>query len=462
MRRSPALLLALSALAVGLGACATGPLPPLSQPPGALVLDHYQGSLLSGPHLSVEDADVGRPRQGPARESWVVDVRIGLARGLDESALERLSSTAPLIAQPLSGAPLRGIEQMLVGSRSGLVDEPEEWIASSPEWLEVDRLTGVLDRGMTCVVGAVDLAGDPRPLELHVHRPDEGDSALAGLIRLELDEYGATAAWELVIVDERPRLEGRALVLTLPMAESTERFVIVVSLRPPTQGDPRHAEVVGRARQQAYASWRELQALVEAVRAGVPDRTGLLEALSGLTEEGNRRGALIYLSGATGSEVALDLALSGRVELLEALAAAIREADPGASEASLTELAWLIERATLAEIARRVENVEEDDPRLEAMLIRHVGEVGRDLPLLLGLLEEAGEIGRLRHLLVEENLHFLDDNAPASRVRAVDWLLAQGVEIPGYRALGEKSQRRDALDAFYAAREAEAATGTAP
>jgi len=36
-----------------------------------------------------------------------------------------------------------------------------------------------------------------------------------------------------------------------------------------------------------------------------------------------------------------------------------------------------------------------DDPALEAMLLRHTGEVGRDLPLLLGLLEEADDLPEL-------------------------------------------------------------------
>jgi len=48
--------------------------------------------------------------------------------------------------------------------------------------------------------------------------------------------------------------------------------------------------------------------------------------------------------------------------------------------------------------------------------------------------------------VIAENLIYLEDASPASRVRAYDWLQSRGRAPAGFDPLGTPRERRDALE----------------
>jgi hypothetical protein len=57
-----------------------------------------------------------------------------------------------------------------------------------------------------------------------------------------------------------------------------------------------------------------------------------------------------------------------------------------------------------------------------------------------------GTRAEFENRIMAENIIFLEDNSPASRVRAYDWLKARGKAPAGFDPLGPARERRIALD----------------
>ncbi len=86
-------------------------------------------------------------------------------------------------------------------------------------------------------------------------------------------------------------------------------------------------------------------------------------------------------------------------------------------------------------------------PSLEALLILHTGQVGRDTALLAELLSQSTDLQDLHRRLIRENAIFLEDMSPAARSRALEWLAAERKAPAGFDPLSPAKQRRAALEA---------------
>ena len=85
-------------------------------------------------------------------------------------------------------------------------------------------------------------------------------------------------------------------------------------------------------------------------------------------------------------------------------------------------------------------------PELKAVLTVYAGEPGRHGGSLDDIAKQATSRQDLENRLTAENLVFLTDASPSSRVRAFDWLKARGLAPAGYDPMGTGKQRRQALD----------------
>jgi hypothetical protein len=85
-------------------------------------------------------------------------------------------------------------------------------------------------------------------------------------------------------------------------------------------------------------------------------------------------------------------------------------------------------------------------PELRAILTVYAGEPSRHSGSLDDIANQSTSRQDLENRLTAENLVFLTDSSPASRVRAFDWLSARGLAPAGYDPLGSAKQRREALD----------------
>jgi hypothetical protein len=85
-------------------------------------------------------------------------------------------------------------------------------------------------------------------------------------------------------------------------------------------------------------------------------------------------------------------------------------------------------------------------PELRAVLTIYAGEPARHGGSLDDIAHQSTSRQDLENRLTAENLVFLTDASPASRVRAYDWLKARGLAPAGFDPLGPAKERREALD----------------
>lgn len=440
-----ALVLALAGLTGFVGCAAPAGPPPLRVPTLAAEVDHYQGSPLSGPRLGVFADYPALPPTTEPDTALAVTLAAYAAAGMPAGGLRPLSSAALLATAPLSGDPLRATLPIM---ETGMAGRESGRLARAREQAQLVELPAALDLGMSAALILRDPTRPAHSLELHVHRPPGGGPLQAHLVQqVRGSSQDDELSWDQVLLDVEPLVDGEPLVVTTPLANGTGELVLAVQVLTARPGDVGHRVTVERARGQARAHHTELLTLLDRLTAGVPDHTAALAALAGIEAPGQRRGALAWLAGHVNARATLDLALSDRAALVDSVAARAKSLLPAAYQPTLAELLWVLEEASLSVLADHME-LPEPDAVAEAMLLRHSGEVGRNAPLLLGLLEAAANHADLQRRLVDENLLFLDDNSPASRVRAFDWLLSHGPVPAGYEPLAPRADRRKALLAF--------------
>ena len=80
----------------------------------------------------------------------------------------------------------------------------------------------------------------------------------------------------------------------------------------------------------------------------------------------------------------------------------------------------------------------------------HAGEAGRHAASIEQLTRGVGGRADFDGRVLGENLIFLEDSSPSSRVRAYDWLQSHGHAPAGYDPLGPPKARRAALERMLA------------
>ena len=177
-----------------------------------------------------------------------------------------------------------------------------------------------------------------------------------------------------------------------------------------------------------------------------PAWPGLGSAIEALARADRQRSALAFLARETGATLAYDASLSLDDELLGSLAGRICEAAaalPAPHDAPTA--GWLVERETYLYLLETSDRAETVGSQARGLLLAHAGEIGRYPSSLREVVTAAKDQESLAAALRHENLLFLEDNSPSSRVRAFDWLAQRGQVIEGYDPLGPRKERRDAL-----------------
>jgi hypothetical protein len=177
--------------------------------------------------------------------------------------------------------------------------------------------------------------------------------------------------------------------------------------------------------------------------------SGLATALRAMRQPATSRVAMVYLAGQTGAELFGDVALVAPDPTLGELATRIEKRlgeAPAAMEPQ--QLGWQLEVAALEQLAE-LQSTEKLPSELAGVLARYAGEAARNA----GSLEELTRVkGReqLQSRLIAENFTYLEDASPSARVRAYDWLRAQGRAPAKYDPLGAPKERAAAIDAALA------------
>lgn len=269
----------------------------------------------------------------------------------------------------------------------------------------------------------------------------------------------------------------RELALLDPVAVGkTETMVFVVPFE--FTGYPTAAVAIvlevdhdSSAEQAATVAACEHDLAESAAKARVAPTTGpvawtvpaLSAAMNALTRPEARRSALIYMAGQTNANLLADTALvANEVTLAElatkVLAATTRPAVTTGPVDSLGELGWMLDHAAFGLLSDMATGGKlKNDPALAAVLVTHTGEAGRHPSSLKEIGNGVSSRADLQGRLIAENMIYLEDSSPGSRIRAYDFLKLRNREPAGYDPLGTPKERRDALE-----RATQAAATTAP
>jgi hypothetical protein len=460
------LLLGIVGAAIG---CAgnKAPPPPLVAPGAGIELAHFSGSALSGPTTQPVQA-IG------ADQAWLVDVSIYAMERMPRAAMRSVGTQARLIVATQGGEPVLPSTELAAASRCGFGAEAEAFVSALDSGAlgrttKIGAQRGAMLPGLALAArttdpGAQDDSSGPwrgvvvsRPaapsgdLELALVMQDLVAPAPADVDAAEVAQRPAPILQrELALMDRSPPLSTdgatAAFVVPLRMAGgAAEAVAAIVRVRPsPSAQDA--DEVYAESMREVAQSIERERAQAHVVPRGLDDAQSYRAALDALAYPANRRRSMAYLADQTGAPICLDVALVADDAALEELSSHIREATAAPqATGDRAALGWALDRAALALLAAR-SGAERAPPELAAVLVAHAGEAGRHAGSMEEVQGSAATRQDLEARLVAENYVFLEDNSPASRVRAYDWLLARGRAPEGYDPLASNRERRDALE----------------
>jgi hypothetical protein len=426
---------------------------------------HFAGSALSGP----TDVNLGSFSTADACEVSVTWVALERPASLPSEPLDR--HVRLIVSVPADQA-LQPVEHLTHGIRVLAGREPNSALAeltggAMGRSMVLGTTRGVVAGGVTVSLGVSQrspLASDQCPcIEILVSRPADGphrmEWAVAVTAQVEIPSTaqatssgqpaGSTGAsataeplseWvrEISAIEPVAGLGSVSWGLVVPNTLDrtwARSLAAVVSIQPPLQGREWTAALDRLG--------RDLQARTHPGSAD-PNAVRLDEAFAAVRQSSRWQEVLLHLAVTTGSPMAKDLLLvapygvADRIRK-EVLAGSSQPQGPAAT-------AWALERGAYRAVVDLSREGHLTAP-LEALLILHAGQVGRDPALLGELLSQSTDLPDLRRRLIRENAIFLEDMSPAARSRALEWLAAQGKAPAGFDPLGPAKQRRAALEA---------------
>ncbi|MEZ5989009.1 MAG: hypothetical protein R3F30_07780 [Planctomycetota bacterium] len=252
---------------------------------------------------------------------------------------------------------------------------------------------------------------------------------------------------ELLVLDERLDDEHRVLALTAPVPWfGFERCWFVLGLH--LVAEPAVAEAeLARCREQLTQEVESRSAGRRPLGADERARRFLARVGEALKIVGQRRHSILELAERANCPLLLDFVLVATDEELAGYVERVLALGDVMKSRVGDELGLALEREAYRYLAQRTASGA-DRPVLKALLLRHAGELGLQTSILGGLLAEVSSQAELRQGLRDENVLMLHSSNPGTRVRAADWLEAQGLDLGGYDPLGPVEQRREALGAF--------------
>ena len=471
--RGPCVLLALLSVAAGCSSVSgTGGdalIPKLasweSRPRLSLSTETFAGSALTGTLPETEGV-------ASLDKALPVDVRLILLRPRLDTGLAPIEETARLVSATTEGRPVMPSVVLAgggrVGAAPGLAAFEQRLKERSPEGLlELETLHGAVFTGSTASFRLVSLPGiEPGPdgtlqrggerVEIDVSRVARDDGGrLIFSVRVDSFVDGESVS-ERVIVEEVAEPSGDsqqalkyALSIPAPFADAREADVLAlvrVGAEQAVETLPLNARYSAqRAARQLASNAAQTRQRTVSLAEGEWKRRELELTLAGLEEASSLRSSWLFLASETDAPLASEIALSASDELLRATGVRLLGIVRGSQEPlGPQQLSWALDASVLLQMA----HIADEDglpAELAAILLRHTGEVGRDPDLVRQVVRRSRSLEQCRAALVEENFMLLQDNSPASRVRAAEWLRRSGMSLVGFTALASREERRAAL-----------------
>jgi hypothetical protein len=447
---------------------------------------YFAGSPMTG-HTSVD------PNSLHAEESLAVTMSWLVIKQLPKNLLDPAESQIRLIKIFPSQKPVSPIAQLTRGTRIGSIENTEWFINritndGSNGGVFLGKLYGVLPQRITTSFriaekNPTDLRS-PEGFEIQIFNRSQTGGG-------NTEEHSVKSSLEIAIVasgkfkhstattqesvqssedeDEDSDLKGEdvkitetvflkarpfkeraqfAIILSSPFStEEAKAFAITIDVRsPPKEGR------VGVTMHALYFN----QCLEYLARGTIQGRgvygkphdtewSGLEDAIQSLQSPINERRALLHLAQQTNAPLVKDIALSGTEIVVGQLSQAVTNEYMSGSVTNSEMVGWMLERTAYSLLANLL-STDQATPELEAVLVRHTGQVGRHASTIEELIAGTNSIEELQGYAVRENFIYLEDISPAARTRAFEWLLSKGEAPDGYDPLAPLKERRAVLN----------------
>ncbi|MEM8709867.1 MAG: hypothetical protein AAGG01_02860 [Planctomycetota bacterium] len=495
----PAVVLAV-ALAAG---CQSAPLPTFVLQPPALVIED---SLLPGGALGpIPEADAATGEEAaPGATTVAVRCRLLYLRSARTNGLEALAADSALVADLAGAQPVLRTPSLTASTLSARGAAANAWIdaldgAAATEVLTVADKEAIVPPNATFHLAAktLELVEDPRdwldefrdrgpiPRAIGVDVTAKAGEAHVALTVTDLDPERETALREAVL--EEPDLPAgppppaqdeiirREILAVVPRPAIDEPLLLY--LEPPFSGGNGVAMAIIVERLPSGMADGEgetaaISALATAAERLSADRMPLTEAerqrlqneeaLEAFRVSGGRP-ALLQVAQESGARLAQNLAVVADASFLAELRTKAFP-PPGEEESSSgsgktpkgVSVRWRLESAAWNLLAAGA--LEETlDPELSGLFYRQAGALAAFPDIIQDIVRSVGSSEeRFEARLDTEQRYFLEDASPAARLRAFDWLVERGADLGSYDPLGERAERRAALEELSQAAEAPA------
>ncbi len=399
--------------------------------------------------------------------------------------LQAVGTSATLVMASRGGRPVLTSGELTRTARAGSIDDATSFLASLTSGkygaaTPATRLSGALPMGITLSFRVTDPSSADVPhrrfaaIDLwRVASPAGGAEQLeVGLVIQDVPDNGARSSEHDEATDAntggaRETSQGdrdqfvfqqETAILNRPLGQGTDRSAVVLPFRldgrtlvavievSPGSHDPFHELVVTDTLRTVNRSAPQTQPLA----ASDGELAGLHAALRSLDRPGSSRPALVFVAVQTGAHVCEDLTLVADEATLVRLSKAVRAKAGSGTSLNKESLGFAMEVAAFDAMNDQLA-AGKLAPELAAVLTLRAGEAGRHPDALSEVLRGATSTADLDSRLVAQNYIFLEDNSPASRVRAFDWLKERGRSPGGYDPLASSKIRRAALEKALAA-----------
>jgi hypothetical protein len=468
----------LCTLSLALSGCASQKPPPA--PKVQLGVDHFTGSVLSGP--STRPAEIA----DPSTALWV-QVKLLAVQGASISEMAPIGSRVKLIASSRGGEPILPSGILTRGTRWAENDdvakiESKLTAGRDPAAQVIGEQQFIVPRSVTASIDLTDgetPAGNPRMLRLLMHQP-AADPASLELALAVLDDYtapqessdepAASSATtrpspqpqylrEVAVLREIPANDPVQAAVLVPFAFSDGLHHSMLALIHVSRGvsGPDVDAAIARCNEDLKQSAEQASLIPLMPTLTIADNPGFDAALAAIRKPQTRRASLAYLAGQTGAAVCEDLALTATDESLEQFCGEMfRLLENMKAPYTADSLGWALDSAALRFLGQ-LQSGNKIPDELLSVLLRHSGQVGANSGSIEEIVKAVGNRKDLVARLVADNFVYLEDNSPAARVRAYDWLNARGEAPAGYDPLAPPRERQNALQKAYDAMAAKSA-----
>ncbi len=435
--------------------------PPLPQPTSLFTTGYFLGSVLSGPIAGAA------PVTAPA-DALTVGVTFLALENRPASPYAPVGSKAIFFSSSGSGSAVLPAADL---TRNATIATDLKFPEDLPATLRVSgsgritpmaTLSGALPAGVTVKFAALDpvtvvdaVTGTPgrRSVEVLVSRPTGAGHAQLALVLKDTarDSSGENGLRTETAVFDLPAADHitSGLVVTFRFYDAISRALAVLVQVSPGSNDPAH---VAANTACITSITRQLATSQPTITTGEASAWSTVKAaVQSLTPVKGRRASLAFLADQTGASICEDVAMEADDAVLAELVKEI-QAKVSADQSPETDpsVGWLLDHATLQMLSKLSDDAANGtgkiSPELTAILTTHTGEAGRHASSIDGVLRGLSTRQELDNRLLAENMIFLEDSSPASRVRAYDWLLARHQAPAGYDPLAPSKARREALE----------------